>query len=212
MAVRARGYNNMSEDNQNSLVDYDVSEERPNSTLKRILTIDGAYLDRLFTVGLFALFAVFLYKTPQYSSDSQMFPLAVSIPTFVLIVGLLLVQSSERLANVIEKHRSKDLFDMDDSFGDSSDQEKPSLPCQRKRVITISMWILLLFAAVYTLGFLPATFVFMLAFFKLEAELNWQRSVLYTVVVWSFIVVMFDVILNTPFYTGIFGIEIPTPG
>lgn len=178
----------------------------------RVLTIDGKYLDRLFTIGMLTFFVSFLYSTSGYSGDSQVFPYAVGIPSFLLVVFVLLVQTSPYARKIIEKYRSQNLFDVDDSFDDEEQDEEVDPRTQRVRAFTISTWIVALYITIYILGFLPATFLFLLVYFRFEAKLSWGKSVLFTLLVWLFIVILFDIVLNTPFYTGVLDIVIPTPG
>lgn len=190
----------------------EMAEDTSDTIVEQLLTVDSVYLDRLFTLGMLVFFATFLYVARDFSDESQLFPYVVGIPSFLLVIGLFLVQWSARLNAFIDNYRSEDLFEVDNSFEDDLDYENEvDLRTSRIRTLKISAWIIGLFILIYLFGFLPATLLFLLFYFNLESKLSWPRTILFTGLVWLFIVVLFDMILNTPFYTGVFRIVIPVP-
>lgn len=182
-----------------------------------VLDVDHVHFDRAFTVLLVLFIGTLLASTPQYRDESQLFPLVIGIPTFLLLVFLLAVQVSPRLNQTIDRYATSDLFDLDDVVSDmdrsvaGGGATQRSLPEERESVASISLWTLALFGIILLVGFLPGTLIFLLTFYRFHAGQNPVRTLIYSGVMWAFIVVIFEIVLNTPFYTGVLGVELPLP-
>lgn len=180
------------------------------------LSADHEHFDRAFTILLLAIIGVLLVDTVQYRPDSQLFPLVIGVPTFGLLAFLLAMQFSPKLQSFAERHAATDVFNLDEVVSDFEETggggriHRP-LPEERLSVVSISAWTLALFLTIILVGFLPGILVFMLAFYRVHADQSWTRTVLFSVVTWAFIVLIFEMVLNTPFYTGVFEIEVPLP-
>lgn len=61
------------------------------------------------------------------------------------------------------------------------------------------------------LGILIGSFLFLLPFYRYEAEQSWPRTITYTLGMWLFLVIVFQVILNANLYTGFFEVQLPLP-
>lgn len=179
--------------------------------------LDHDHFDRVFTLFLLLVIGTMLALTPGYRDDSQLFPLVIGVPTFVLLGFLLAVQLSPRLRTIVSGYASSDLFDLDEVVSDIDDTPgvggmvRRTLAEERRAVLIISIWTLGLFGIVYLVGFLPGTLIFMLAFYRIQADQPWIKVVLYSLVMWAFVLVIFEIVLNTPFYTGVFDVELPLP-
>lgn len=182
-----------------------------NGYVERVLTINSEYFDRFFAAIQFLFFGVLLAMTPQYGPDSRLFPLVIGVPAFLLFGVLLLTQFSSRFADLIGSLATSDMFAFEEQFGEDRDgwTEEDTLLARRKRLVKITLWMLALFGLVLLVGFLPATVVFLLGFYRLYAECGWSRSIGYTLVFTVLVILIFDVVMGTPFYQGILGIEIP---
>lgn len=181
--------------------------------LSRILQAESTRYDLIFTLFLLLVVGTFLALTPQYSSDGQLFPLVIGIPTFVLLLGLLALILSSRSRKFADKFTAGDLFGVDE-LGDIEESESnieqtTNLIEQRKRVIAISTWILVLGLCVLLVGFLAGILVFMIAFYRIHAEETVSRTLLYSLLTWIVIIIVFVYALNVPFYTGVLDITIP---
>lgn len=182
--------------------------------LARILTVGGERLGRLFAALLFLYFAVLLALTPRYDPDSRLFPLVIGVPTIVLIGALLLVQSSSRIAGLADRVSTSNPFELDEQLTDEGEggpgeTAQYSLLERRKRLVVLSLWMVLLYGLIILIGFLPATFAFLLGFYRFYAGEGWLRALGYAVTVWVVIVLIFDVMMGTRFYEGILGISLP---
>lgn len=193
------------------------AKQRLHGIYDDVLDVDHVHFDRAFTVLLLLFIGTLLASTPQYRDDSQLFPLVIGIPTFLLLLFLLVVQVSTRFNRKIERYATSNLFDLDEVVSDmdrsvaGGGATRRSLPEKRKNVLSISLWTLALFGIILLVGFLPGTLIFLLAFYRFHAGQNWFRTLAYSLVMWLFVVVIFEIVLNTPFYTGLLGVELPLP-
>lgn len=180
--------------------------------IDRVLGADHDHFDRAFTVLLLLALGTLLAVTPQYRDDSQLFPFVIGIPTFAMLVVLLVLQLSPGLRELVGRYTITDVFDLSEVSSEVGGGriERP-LPDERRSVLAISLWTLALFGVILLVGFLPGTLVFLLAYYRRQAEQPWSRTVLYSLVMWAFVIVIFEMVLNTPFYTGVLEVELPLP-
>lgn len=194
------------------------------SIADRVIDLGEEWYDRAFTLVLLAFFTALLVMTLDYGSQTRLVPLVIGVPTLGLILVLLALQLSSRLAAYSRRVSSSALFDMGDQmeeFGAESErgtlaatpeEETETDPHDaRIELLAVMTWVLVLFAAIVLVGFVVGTFAFLIAFYRVRAGQSWLRTGVYSVVVWVFTVVVFKVVLNTPLYSGIFGIEVPLP-
>lgn len=180
--------------------------------LDRVLALEGDTLDRVFAILLFIFFGVLLAATPQYSPDSRLFPIVIGVPAISLLSVLILAQSSDRFGTLIGRYASSDLFGFDDRFAGEmveSNGEGERLDARRQRLVIIALWMCLLFVLVVAIGFIPATIVFLLAFYRVFADVGWPRTIGYTVVFTTIVVFVFDFVMGTRLYEGLLGIRLP---
>lgn len=184
-----------------------------------LLSIDHRHFDRLFALLLLAFIGIMLVDTSEYSDDGQLFPLVIGIPTFLLLVLLLALQVSSRLNALATRYTASDLFEVDDVM-DELDEDvdegsvqtgHDSLQEERTNVILISLWTLALFGIIVLVGFLPGTLIFLLVYYRFQADQSWLYTLAYSLIMWLFVIVIFEVVLGTPFYTGVLDVELPLP-
>lgn len=198
-------------------LDIEQLRERTVATLDPLLQIDSERYDRLFTAILTAFVVVIFVLTFQYNEQSQFVPLIVAVPTLLLLLGLFAIQSSERLAERFEGVTSGDILGMEDRMQGVQEQTEETANVEgqtdtyemRVAALTITGWVLLLFGLVILIGFTVGIPVYLLAYYRLKAELPWSRAIGYTAGIWAFVVVIFLYVLNAPLYPGILGITIP---
>ena len=180
--------------------------------MQAVFSLDGDALDRAFALLLLLFFAGLLASTPRYSPDSRLFPIVIGVPTLVLLVALVLAQTSDRFAALFSGFASSDLFDLEDRFtermGENPGDREP-LWIRRQRLLAMALWMGLMFGLVLLIGFIPATVVFLLVFYRVYAGVSWPRATGYTVTFTVAVVIVFDFIMGTTLYEGIFGIAMP---
>lgn len=191
--------------------------KRLDDRVNELLGTDSIRLDRTFTISLLVFVGLMLAVTPQYRDDSQLFPLVIGVPTFALLTFLLALQMSTKLRERVDRLSTSNLFTMENQLRDIGGREPAEAPNEgddlerRKRAAIVSLWTLVLFALIIIVGILPGILAFMLAFYRLRARQDWLRTIAYSGIVWLFIVLIFDVVLNTPLYNGLFGLSVPLP-
>lgn len=193
------------------------------SALEPLLRVDDTQYDRLFTLVLTAFVAVLLALTLQYPSETRLMPLVVGVPTLVLLVGLLVVQFSSRVAAMTGGLATGDVLGMEDQVDEVQSRAEGSADAAatadetepfggRMAVVAMSFWVLFLFALVLTIGFTVGIPAYLVLYYRLRAGLSWVRTVVLTLFVWLFIVVIFIYVLNAPLYPGVLGVTVPFLG
>ena len=196
-----------------------MSGARLPSVLKRVLSIEMTRLDASFTLLLLAFVGSLLVMTLEYGRQTRLVPLVIGVPTFVMLGVLLAMQLSPRLASYADRYAAGGLFeDFADQIDEierddvvASNEEKTDTFASRVELVRVLGWVVVLFILVVVVGFLLGSFVYLVGFYRLRARQDWVRTVVYSVVVWVFAVVVFKAVLNTPLYEGLLGIDIPLP-
>lgn len=173
-------------------------ENRVGVVRRAVLTVRKQSLDRAFTVVQIAFVATLLVLSFQYDPDTQLFPLVVGTTTLGMLVLLLVLQVSGRLE---ESEAAEQPYDLEAS----AEQQRE----RRANLFAVFLWTVALVVLVLLVGFLPGTLVFLVAYYRLRAKNSVFYTVLYSGAVWGFIVVVFDIVLRTRFYTGLFDVAVP---
>lgn len=162
------------------------------------LRVQKRSLDQAFTILQLVFVATLLALTFQYDADTQLFPLVVGTTTLCLLLALLALQLSNQGGIADEPAPIEEL-------AVDADQRRE----RRINLFMIFFWMVGLIVLVLLVGFLPGTLVFLLAYYRFRAKNSVLYTMLYSGAVWGFVVVVFDVILRTRFYTGVFDVVIP---
>lgn len=139
----------------------------------------------LFTILFFAFACTILYLTLGLGRVARAVPLAVVVPTVLLLAFQVLLDFAPRLA---QKYGS---LEKNDLFGVAPLREKSRRPDseaaiepeteivgRRRRERGIFLWLLLLFALLYLLGFLIALPFYTLLYLKRRSGESWLQSVI----------------------------------
>lgn len=190
--------------------------EQLRDALDAVLSVNHKQFDRIFALLFLAFIGVLLVDTSQYSTTGQLFPLVIGVPTFLLLVFLLVTLVSPRANRLASKYAGAELFEVDevvDEFEEAAGGKTEERTQQEERfdVLVICLWTLAFFGVILLIGFLPGTLVFLLAYYRIQADQSVPRTILYSLLMWAFVIVIFVFVLNTPFYTGVFGVELPLP-
>lgn len=193
--------------------DSSIDRGRLRSAGGPVLEIIAQYGDRGFTLLLLAVIGTQLFLTSNFSEDGQLFPYLVGIPLFVLLLVILAGQTFSRLGAEFREFSTDEMFtagEQMESMTESEDVDQ-DVTGTRLKVLSVILWVALLLAGIYVLGFLWAILVFSLAFYRVEADQSWLKSVLYTLLIWGAIVIVFVGALNLRFYQGMFALPHPLP-
>jgi len=184
--------------------------------VRRLLTVDPNRFDMLFTAALLVFMGALIVLSFDLSENSRRVPLVVAVPTFVMLGVVMVILVSDRASAFVEQYTSGSILGVDKDIGvtdDDSDDEEPLDPEEelyqrRKRQVIAFSSVLSLVALVYIIGFSLAIPIFLIVLYRWWAEQSWLVTVVTTVVVWLFIVVIFYVLLNVRLYRGLFGFDI----
>lgn len=188
------------------------------AALAPLVEIDGTRLDRLFTLVLVLATGWLVVRTltADWGSQTQLTPLVVGVPTLVLLLALLTVQTSSRAAAFASRFAAGDVLGVEDQVREMQTRTEESTegqtggePGGRESVLVMCFWVLLLFGLVLVVGFTLGIPAYLLAYYRLRADLSWPRALGLTVLIWVFIVVIFITVLNSPLYPGLLGLELP---
>lgn len=181
--------------------------------MESALEILGWYAGRGFTVLLLVVVGTQLLLAPNYSEDGRLFAIVIGIPTFLLLLVILAIQSSAYVRATAREFGTEDMFgasDQMEAMADSTETDEDTT-ATRMKVLVVILWIVLLLVSIYMIGFLWAILFFSLAFYRVHTGQSWQVSVLYTLVIWGIISIIFVEILNIRFYRGIIALPHPLP-
>lgn len=165
-----------------------VLRELWSTVLDTTIKLDRLHVDLLLTLFFLVFFAGLLLLTPEYDRSSQIFPLVVGIPGFLVTLSLLLTQ----LSDLRQLHGQHD-----------RDDPKEEVRARVERAILITGWVLLLFFLLTIVGFTIGSLLFLLLFYRHVAELGWKQTLLYSIGIWIPTMFLFDVVLNVPLPQGI---------
>jgi hypothetical protein len=187
------------------------------SALSPVTNVDGARLDQLFTLTLVLStgWVVVRTLTADWGSQTKLTPLVVGIPTLALLLALLAVQSSERVAAVAGGFAAGDVLGVEDRVAEMQTRTEESTEGAgedldgREAVLAMCFWVLLLFGLVLVIGFTVGIPAFLLAFYRARTGMSWPRTLALTAFIWAFVAVIFIYVLNAPLYPGLLGIEVP---
>lgn len=171
-----------------------------------LLNIPGRRVDQAFILLLLLIVGGQLVISGRYSSEGQLFVIAIGVPTFLILGLLLLSRISPQVNRIMEKFASN-IFTMESQVSNiSSNSEEIDSTVARLQIFRISAWIITITLLIVVLGFLPAILIFMIAFYRIETDLGIKRSVGYALIIWSSIFIIFVELLETRFNSSIFGV------
>lgn len=157
-----------------------------------------------FTFLLFGFAGVICYLTFGLGRVARMVPLAVVIPTLLLLAFQLLMDLLPRLAKTYGGLEQKDLFRVESLRGkigqQAEDEELEAL--QRNREGKAFVWLLAMLALIYLLGFFIALPLYTLLYLKRRSE-GWVLSVVITVGIACLVYGMSLLDLGTRLYGGL---------
>ena len=143
-----------------------------------------------FTGITIILLAAALWTSRNFGFRAGLFPWVIGTPTLILAFG--------QLARDIYGRKKKKKFDI------------PELPETevapedvRKRTISIILWTVGFFIAIWCLGFTYAVPLTLLLYLKFAADESWLMTGLVTFFSWLFYWSLFEKLLNVPFPEGL---------
>jgi hypothetical protein len=156
------------------------------------------------TFLLFAFVAVILYLTLGLGPVARMVPLAVVIPTLLLLLFQLMMDMLPHLAQKYSRLESKDLFHVEGLRKKASkpikDIEGDTLERNNER--KVFFWLLAMLIVIYLLGLLLALPLYTLFYLKRRSE-NWLVAILVAVGIGCLVYAVSTLNLGTDLYKGL---------
>jgi len=143
-----------------------------------------------FTTATLAILAVALWQSRNFGFRAGLFPWAIGIPTLVLAIGQLGRDLYGR-----KKKKYSDIPEIPETEVAPEDV--------KRRTISVLLWTLGFFLAIWFLGFSYAVPLTMLLYLKIAANESWLMTASVTFFTWLFYWSLFEKILNVPFPEGL---------
>lgn len=165
-------------------------------------TVDARNVDLIFTLALLVFVGTLTYLSFGYRFESRVVPQVIGIPTFLMLLMLVAIQVGERIG----------LFDVDDVLAGSvlsfevefteSAPEAFEAAADRgtdvsgRSIVAILGWLALLLLVPFLIGIKYGILLFLVGAYRFYANETWIRTGVIAIVIWGFIIVIFEVILN----------------
>ena len=144
----------------------------------------------LFTVVVATLLALALFQSRNFGRRAGLFPWAIGIPTLLLALVQL----------------GKDTLGREKPKADLAAWEVAvAVPPEvaRRRTVSILVWTIGFFIAIWLLGFSYSIPVAMILYLKLAGKEKWPMAIIVTFFTWLFIYGLFERTLSIPFPEGL---------
>jgi putative tricarboxylic transport membrane protein len=173
-------------------------EKRKPDTTKETLSVSGT-LDHeglrfntkaLFTVAVAIILALALFQSRHFGFRAGLFPWVIGIPTLILALCQLV----------------KDLLGREKAKGPRAAWEVAAdVPPEvaARRTVSIIIWSIGFFLAIWLLGFSYSIPVSMLLYLKLAGKEKWPMALAVTFFTWLFVYGLFERALSIPFPDGL---------
>jgi hypothetical protein len=167
--------------------------------MKKLL--EGATILNLVML-VFTLYCVLLAL--GYGRNSRMFPLAIGIPTAVLLA-----------LSIVAVWKPSILRGADVHLGDSSANEPIVDEIRESKhapshVAAMIGWLILAAVGIGLIGFRFAVPLFVLLFARFEGRANWLSAILVAIITWAFVVGYFELFMKFGMFRGVlFGDMLP---
>ena len=150
---------------------------------------------------VFALY--FLILGMGYGRNSRIFPLAVGIPTVILMALTLAAVWRPDLLRGADVH----LAGLSTGAGEEEIEENDHPP---GRVLRMVGWLVLAGVGIALVGFRVTVPIYILLFSRIEGRAGWVSAILLALLCWAFIVGYFDLFMRLEMFKGIlFGAALP---
>jgi hypothetical protein len=144
----------------------------------------------------FALYCVILAL--GYGRNSRMFPLAIGIPTAVLLALSIAAVWKPSILRGADVHLGSS------SSADSSIDEIRDETFAASHVAAMIGWLIFAAAAIGVIGFRFGVPLFVLLFARFEGRAKWLPAILVAFMTWAFVVGYFELFMNFGMFRGIF--------
>jgi len=143
-----------------------------------------------FTIAVILILAVALWQSRNFGFRAGLFPWVIGIPTFILAIA--------QLGRDIYGRKKKKVVE----YGESTGTEIPAEDV-KQRTVSIILWTVGFFLAIWIFGFSIAVPLTILLYLKIAGNESWTMTALVTFFSWLFYWSLFEKLLNVPFPDGL---------
>lgn len=152
-----------------------------------------ARADLIFTGVLAAAFAWATFEASTFPDEAKLFPLAVAIPAFALVLL--------HAAGALRRARPGTAA-ADPGPEDEADEEELSPRERARRGMGFLGWIAAMLAGVWLVGFVTTCALIALAYSRVVGRESWRAALGVALVSWGLVFGVFDRVLHVPLPEG----------
>jgi putative tricarboxylic transport membrane protein len=144
----------------------------------------------MYTIAVIVLLSLALWQSRNFGFRAGLFPWVIGIPTLILAIAQL-------GRDLYGKKKKKELYPGEIPETEVSPEDT------KQRTISIILWTIGFFVAIWLLGFSYAVPLTILLYLKLAGHERWPLSIAVTFFSWLFYWGLFERMLNVPFPEGL---------
>lgn len=156
----------------------------------------------LFALALLSFAALMLYGSAGLSEVARLVPLAVIVPTLVLLVIQLCLDLAPEFVHKHSVIEEKDVFGIEQLRRKAAEHAGDAGASRGRRELKLFAWVAFLPGLMYLLGSLIALPLFLLAYLKLRSKEGWVLSIGMAVALFGFLYGALVAILNVRLHEG----------
>jgi len=161
----------------------------------------------LFTLTMCLFSVLILSLSADLGRVARMVPLAVAIPTLLLLILQLCMDLMPGLAEGLQRWEKADLFKVEPLRAASSgwiaiDEKDATVPLPRRERIAL-LWLAALGGLVYLLGLLPGLPCYILLYWKNRLKAGWLPSAAAAAGILILLYLLLVQVLDFPLYHGL---------
>ncbi|MFY9224891.1 MAG: hypothetical protein WAQ98_19620 [Blastocatellia bacterium] len=154
----------------------------------------------IFTFIITAFVLLFLFSTKSLSPTARLVPLAVLIPTLLILIFQLILDLIPKLSEYYKKYDRVDLFNVKRR----KYTDKEILNYLYKEEIKIFIYLLVLIISIYLFGFLVALPSYMFLYLRFGVQEKTKIAISISIVIFALLYFVFTWLLSINFYSGLF--------
>jgi hypothetical protein len=149
--------------------------------------------ERIFMIFLLLILLLMVVLGSGYDARSKILPMSSGIFSALIVAFLLIMSFSSQISSWYQKFEKRSVL-----------TESVLSAKEKKRELSIIAWFSGCTVAIYFLGFLVATPLFLFLFLKIWAKESWRLSLALAAAVPGIVYFTFVYILSVPLHTGLF--------
>ncbi len=155
----------------------------------------------VFTFFILLIVVLLLYLSTGYPPRARYVPQVIAVFGILCLLLQLILDSFPRLSASYRKMERENIFHLDETEPPSG--KKANSAPELTLEVTTYLWLAVLLAGLYVLGFLVTIPLYILFYLRFQAQLTWVKSALYGIGTFLFIYLLFSVLFGLYLYPGI---------